>query len=130
MPAVALNCSKVDVADQHMEKAELLGNFIEATFTERSWLDHARALIQKDDIVKHDTLTWAAYHASSQTGIVRQAAITQLLPLFYEKAASVSMIKHHAMDIVLQATQFLNAGQIPVIACDNLLYVIIAIPDG
>ena len=129
MPAVALNCSKVDVADQHMEKAELLGNFIEATFTERSWLDHARALIQKDDIVKHDTLTWAAYHPSSQTGIVRQAAITQLLPLFYEKAASVSMIKH-AVDVVLQATQFLNAGQIPVIACDNPLYVIIASPDG
>ena len=38
VPAVALNYNKVDVADQHMEKAELLGNFIEATFTERSWL--------------------------------------------------------------------------------------------
>ena len=58
-----------------------------------------------------------------QTGIVRQTAITQPLPLFYDKAASVSMI-NHAMDVVLQATQFLNAGQIPVIACDNSLYAI------
>ena len=123
VPAVALNCIKVDVADQHMEKAELPGNFIEATFTEASWLDHAMALLQKDDIVKDDTPTWTAYHASCQTGIVCQAAITQLLPLFYEKAASVSMIKH-TMDVVLQATQFLNAGQIPVIACDNPLYAI------
>ena len=56
-----------------------------------------------------------------QTGIVRQTAITQPLPL--DKAASVSMI-NHAMDVVLQATQFLNAGQIPVIACDNPLYAI------
>ena len=43
-----------------MEKAELLGNCIEATFTEICWLDHARVLLQKDDIVKDDTLTWAA----------------------------------------------------------------------
>ena len=53
-----------------------------------------------------------------QTGIVRQTAITQPLPLLYDKAASVSML-NHAMDVVLYATQFLHAGQIPVLACDN-----------
>ena len=56
------------------------------------------------------------YSHGQQTGIVRQTAITLPLPLFYDKAESVSII-NHAMDVVLQATQFMNAGQIPVIAC-------------
>ena len=47
--------------------------------------------------------------------------ISQLLPLFYEKAASVAMIKH-GMEIIKSFTQFLNPNQTPVIALDAPLF--------
>ena len=51
----------------------------------------------------------------------KQAALTQFLPLFYEKAATAAMIKH-SMNVNRQATQFLNPGQVPVLAMDAPLY--------
>ena len=51
----------------------------------------------------------------------KQAALTQLLPLFSEKAATDAMIKH-SMDVNRQATQFLNPGQVPALAMDAPLY--------
>ena len=47
--------------------------------------------------------------------------LTQLMPLFYEKAASAAMVKH-GMDVQRQSTEFLNPGQIPVTAIDAPLY--------
>ncbi len=47
--------------------------------------------------------------------------LAQLLPLFYEKAATAAMIKH-GMNVVCWAIDFLNPGQIPVIAFDAPLY--------
>jgi len=43
-----------------------------------------------------------------------------LLALFQEEAASVAMICH-AVDIVTKAVNFLNQGQVPVLACDQPL---------
>ena len=48
-------------------------------------------------------------------------ALIQLLPLFYHKAATVAMIKH-GIDVLHQATQFLNPGQIPLMTFDALLF--------
>ena len=59
-------------------------------------------------------MSWASYHASNQ--IICEdtpTTLTQLMPLFYEKAASAAMVKH-GMDVQRQATEFLNPGQIPV----------------
>ena len=44
-----------------------------------------------------------------------------MLPLFYEKSATPAMIKH-GMDVVKQATNLLNPGQIPVITFDQPLF--------
>jgi len=68
-----------------------------------------------------DKLGWSAYHASFNVDNI--AAICSLMPLFYEKAASPSMIKHE-MDVVNAAIQLVNHGQIPVIACDQPLFTI------
>ena len=48
-------------------------------------------------------------------------AITSLLPLFSHEAKSVAMILH-AMNIIKAATEYLNPGQVPVIAVDQPLY--------
>ena len=47
--------------------------------------------------------------------------LTQLLPLFYDKAATAGMIKH-GMNVLNWATEFLNPGQIPVMAFDAPLF--------
>ena len=44
-----------------------------------------------------------------------------MLPLFYEKSATPAMIKH-GMDVVKQATNLLNPGQIPVTTFDQPLF--------
>ncbi len=75
---------------------------------ERSWLEHAIKLVEKEELDKDDTLAWSAYHASQQNVSDEvQPALTQLLPLFHEKAATVAMIKH-GMDVIREATQFLK----------------------
>lgn len=89
---------------------------------EKCWVEHAVELLKKDTLEKGDAVAWSSYHASNQ--IVTDdlhLALTQLMPLFYEKAASAAMVKHD-MNIQHQATEFLNPGQIPVTAFDVPLY--------
>ena len=73
------------------------------------------------DFEKDAFISWAAYHAQSQPTSVRPKAKIALLPLFNENANSVAMIKH-AMTITKEAIEFLNPGQIPVIAMDQPLF--------
>ena len=47
--------------------------------------------------------------------------LTQLLPLFYDKAATPAMIKH-GINVLRSATEFLNPGQIPVMAFNAPLF--------
>ena len=91
---------------------------------EQQWLRQALELLNKEKLEKGDAIAWSAYHAALQDDSLlndKQAALTQLLPLFYEKAATAAMIKH-SMDVNQQATQFLNPGQVPVLAMDAPLY--------
>jgi hypothetical protein len=69
------------------------------------------------------TVSWAAYHASKQSAPVdpSSVAITSLLPLFYDEAHSVAMIRH-SMDVIKRAVDILNPGQVPVITVDQPLY--------
>ena len=47
-------------------------------------------------------------------------AIMEFLPLFYEQ--STAAVIKHGMEVHMRATQFLNSGQIPVMAVDASLY--------
>ena len=51
--------------------------------------------MEKEELDKDDILSWSAYHVSLQniTNEVRPA-LTQLLPLFSEKAATGAIVKH------------------------------------
>uniref|UniRef100_A0A1X7V0I8 Uncharacterized protein n=1 Tax=Amphimedon queenslandica TaxID=400682 RepID=A0A1X7V0I8_AMPQE len=48
-------------------------------------------------------------------------ALNQLLPLFYEKAATAAMIKH-GMDVIRKSIEYLNPGQIPIVTFDAPLF--------
>ena len=49
------------------------------------------------------------------------SAISALLPLFPDEAHSVAMIKH-SMDVIKASVEYINPGQVPVIAFDQPLY--------
>jgi hypothetical protein len=79
--------------------------------------------LEKNEVERGDTVAWSAFHASMQdTPADLHTTLTQL-PLFYEKAATAAMVKH-GMNVVRWATDFINPGQIPVVAFDVSLYAI------
>ena len=122
VPAVALNKDNVAVPKPPCEIVAAEGHLVQAQEKERHWVEHAIQLMEKEILDKGDIFSWSAYHASLLNASDDvQPALTQLLPLFHEKAATAAMVKH-GMDVLRQAIQFLNPGQIPVIALDAPLY--------
>ena len=98
------------------------GHLDKARDKENKWLEHVILLMGKEELVRGDAVAWPTYHASCEESPVDlQPAITQLLPLFSEKAAAAAMVKH-GMKVLHEAIQFLNPGQLPVIALDAPLY--------
>lgn len=88
---------------------------------EIKWLQQSIELLSKDTLGRGEHIAWAAYHASDQPNPTDPSGISALLPLFFEKAATISMIKH-GMTIVKRETERLNSGQIPVLAADQPLF--------
>ena len=88
------------------------------------WLNHVRQEIEKGDDGDKDTMTWSAFHANLiQSHLVKAIPldISSVLPLFQEEAKSAAMIRH-SITIIKECVNFLNPGQIPVMACDQPLY--------
>ena len=87
------------------------------------WLEHVKTVLSNDCLQEDETVSWSAYHANQQSSLISEeaVAITSLLPLFYDQAKSLAMIKH-SMDVVKQAVDILNPGQVPVITMDQPLY--------
>ena len=122
VPAVALRKESVAVPRTSYDIRPISGHLDKARDKENKWLKHAISLMGKEELVKGDAVAWSAYHASCEESPVDlQPAITQLLPLFSEKAATAAMVKH-GMNVLREAIQFLNPGQLPVIALDAPLY--------
>ncbi len=71
--------------------------------------------------MKGDYSSWEAYHASLDTNALDYPALIALLPLFHEKAATLSMVKH-GMNVLKSITAHLNPGQIPIMAFDQPLF--------
>ena len=122
VPAVALKKANVAVPKTPNPTKTIEGHLSGAHVKEECWIEHSLKVIEKEELDQGDIVAWSAYHASlHDVSDDLQPALTQLLPLFYEKAATASMIKH-GMDVQREATQFLNPGQIPVMAVDAPLY--------
>ena len=124
VPAVALKTATICVPETFCNSTSFEGHIAEARLKENKWHSHAMPtrLMEKDNLDQTDAVVWSAYHASTHSSVVdTHVTLTQLLPLFYEKAATAAMMKH-GMNMLRQATQFLNPDQTPIIALDAPLY--------
>jgi len=121
VPAVALTPSSVEVPECNMKTST--SRLADAKTQENCWMEHARQILSKTELCSEDAIAWAAYHSSMQLPGSDPPALTSLLPLFYEKAATPAMIKH-GMNVLRQAITFLNPAQIPVITFDQPLFAI------
>ena len=80
--------------------------------------------MQKGELMKGDVITWAGFNSQIRSDeSIKSRAEIGILPLFPDKAASPSMMKH-TMEIVKENTEFINAGQTPVLGADQPLYAI------
>ena len=91
------------------------------------WFENARRVLQLADENQNDqvemNVSWSAYFASLQEPVSKPPAITAILPLFRDVSHTPAMVKH-GMDIIKQATEQVNPGQIPVFTVDQPLYAI------
>ena len=109
----------VSVSLQSGISSPIEGQLSGAFLKEKIWLDYAIQLLEKYEIEKGDTVAWSAIHASIlDVSAELPTTHTQLFPLFYEKGATAAMIKH-GMNVLRLATEFLNPGQIPVVALSH-----------
>ena len=121
VPATYLN-QVPSVPDLLTSTTEFRDNLEPAKAKENCWIEHAFPLLHLKKLEDH-ALSWAAYHASVQPKMLDLSAIIALLPLFLEKADSPAMVKH-GLDLVKKITDFLNPGQIPVLACDCPIFIL------
>lgn len=92
---------------------------------ESNWLECASNTVNNPSDNTEDTfqnVSWAAYHSTNeQPSQSSTSLVSALLPLFPDEAKSAAMIKH-ALDVIKSSTNYLNPGQVPVVAMDQPLY--------
>ena len=94
-----------------------------AIIKDEAWMIHVSKVLQQD-LPPGEIITWSGF--SSQLmgeNSLKPKAVTGVFPLFPEKTASPSMIKH-AMQLTLQGTEFFNKGQTSVLGADQPIYAI------
>ncbi len=75
-------------------------------------------------IVEEADWNGLAYHALHQPSMRDPPAVRALLPLFYEKSATPSMVKH-GVNAQKQAVEYLNSRQILVTTFDQTLFALV-----
>ncbi|KAL8592273.1 hypothetical protein ACOMHN_036907 [Nucella lapillus] len=86
---------------------------------------HVTRVLKQGTLAEDDVITWSGYNLMlASDDSVKPPAEIGVYPLFPEKAASASSMKH-AMELTMQATEFLNKGQISVLGADQPLYALI-----
>ena len=86
------------------------------------WLEKVR-LVVKDESEEQENISWAAHNASKENSLTQPADQSAMLPMWRDPSKCPAMIKH-AMNKILEATEYLNPGQTAVVAMDQLLYAI------
>ena len=96
-----------------------------AKIKDEAWMEHVTTVLKEGTIADGDVITWSGYNsmlASDES--VKPPAEIGIYPLFPDKAASASSMKH-AMDLTMQGTEFLNPGQTSVLGADQPLFALI-----
>ena len=110
MPRAELDAN-TDVVLQKTDKPVRPGRdrIVSAKAKDETWIHHASDIIlnKGSKLDDGDRVTWAGFNSSRMhEDTVKPRAITGVLPMFPDKAASVSMVKH-TMCITRDAIQFL-----------------------
>ena len=70
----------------------------------------------KEKLDHNEYVSWAGFHASRQQQEPQALSLNALMmPLFYENAHEVAMVKH-GMGVIRKAIHHVNPGQITVMA--------------
>ena len=88
---------------------------------EEHWLQHVSSTMETYDSDSDTVIGWAAHHSLRQPVPSNDMAVIAMLPLFEEKSSDPSMVRH-GMDVIREATSFLNPTQVPVITVDQALF--------
>ena len=104
VPAVVLKKESYIVTDVSVPDSSVTasGHLKEAMVTEHTWLEPAINLIAQDDAEKGEH-SLGCLSCCSNSAVPN---VTQLMPLFYEKAATAAVMKH-GMTVQQKAIQFL-----------------------
>ena len=117
VPPTELNTKSTSVPNRRMQEIE--NSLEDAESKEKHWVDYALQKLNSDTALSsEDAIVWAAYHSADLPNEKNPPCTSALLPLFYEKAATPAMVKHR-MNVLKQAIEFVNPGQIPVLAVDQ-----------
>jgi len=85
---------------------------------------HVARELQQDTLADGEVITWSGYNCSLMSDdSIKPKVVIGVLPLFRDKAATPSMMKH-AMHLAVQDTEFLNPGQSSVLGADQPLFAI------
>ena len=96
----------------------------EAKMKDESWMSHVATVLQQEVLPENEVITWSGFNSRNMSDdALKPPAVTGVFPLFPDKAASPSMIKH-AMQLTMQGTEFLNPGQTGVLGADQPIYAI------
>ena len=90
---------------------------------EIEWLEQVKRAVEEETLPEGEMVSWSGYHESKQQQRNLKPAVSSSLPLFQDEAKSVAMIRH-SMNIVKKATEYLNPGQVPVIAVAQPLFAV------
>lgn len=124
VPPASLPKKNIPVPNTLQQQTEDGDNIDTAFAEEFNWLQNVNSLIQAESLENETRFSWAAYHCAeglTQKAIAASSAVSALLPLFPDEAKSVAMIKH-SMNVIKASVEYINPGQIPVIAFDQPLY--------
>ena len=110
-----------------LDTSNLENNFVttnesenQITSAEFKWLQHVKQS-HTNEITKHTTLSWASYHAHHNTDLTVTPSVNAMLPLFPDESSSPAMLRH-CLDVIQEAVQHINPGQVPVVNVDQPLF--------
>ena len=73
-----------------------------AKMNDELWMAHVNSVLQHDTLPEDEVITWSVYNSRLMNDdSLKPPAVIRVLPLFPDKAASPSMIKH-AMQLTMQ----------------------------
>jgi hypothetical protein len=126
VPQVELNRDKVYVPLSGSSKVRPSHNLVNgAKVKDEAWMAHVTNVLEQDMLCDGDVITWSGFNSQNMTAdSVKPRAEVGVFPLFADKAATPSMMKH-AMEMTKVSTAFLNPGQTPVLGADQPLFALL-----